>query len=118
MFSVNINEQDHISEEDVTIEQAERRRRMSGFTWPTYPPCGSFPCVNIKCCSKGKYKVTWPDLVGKSSEEAKSIITKDNAVVTVVLVHKGEPVLDDFCCNRVWLYVDDNNRVTRVPHVG
>ncbi|KAL0432549.1 UNVERIFIED_CONTAM: Subtilisin-chymotrypsin inhibitor-2A [Sesamum latifolium] len=84
----------------------------------SYPPCRSFPCQDVQCCSNGKYKIEWPELLGKTPEEAKAVIGRDNPLVTVVLVPRGTGTTDDFCCNRVWLKLDDKNRIYQVPIVG
>ncbi|KAL7155179.1 hypothetical protein ABFS83_03G058400 [Erythranthe nasuta] len=86
--------------------------------FPPYPPCAAYPCRTRECCGLFKYKTEWPNLVGMAAEQAKAIIVKDNPIVAVVLVHKDEGVVDDFCCNRVWLFVDDKNHVSQVPMVG
>ncbi|KAL7117171.1 hypothetical protein ACP275_03G055900 [Erythranthe tilingii] len=84
-----------------------------------YPPCSTFLCSDRECCgTQQKYDTVWPNLVGMAAEEAKAIITKDNPLVTVVLVHRDEATIDNFCCNRVWLFVDESNRVRKVPMVG
>lgn len=84
-----------------------------------YPPCAFSICTNPACCGNhGQYKIEWPNLVGMGAEEAKNIIYRDNPLVTVVLVHINEGITDDFCCNRVWLYIDEKNHVQQVPIVG
>ncbi|KAK4434385.1 hypothetical protein Salat_0601300 [Sesamum alatum] len=82
--------------------------------WPRYPPCVSFGCACIQCCGQGKYKVRWPELLGKTPEEATPVIVSDNPLVTVVPVPKGSGMIQDFCCNRVWLLFDGNNRVFEI----
>ncbi|XP_022876728.1 glu S.griseus protease inhibitor-like [Olea europaea var. sylvestris] len=83
-----------------------------------HPSCESGICTDPKCCSGG-YKFMWPNTLGMYGEQAKRIIEKDNPFVTAVIVHRGEGVTDDFCCNRVWVYVDEHGKVAyRVPIVG
>ncbi|KAI3460239.1 hypothetical protein Pfo_016902 [Paulownia fortunei] len=80
--------------------------------------CSSFGCTDPECCGLRNYRTIWPNLLGMDAEEAKAIILKDNPVVRVVFLHKGDATTFDFCCNRVWLWIDENNRVFRVPKVG
>ncbi|XP_056174432.1 glu S.griseus protease inhibitor-like [Syzygium oleosum] len=85
---------------------------------PRYPPCFSgYCCQDPHCCSKG-YKYSWPELVGYNGDSAKATIEKDNPLVTVYQIPEGAYRLTDFCCNRVYLWVDGNGNVTRVPTVG
>ncbi|GFQ05667.1 glu s.griseus protease inhibitor [Phtheirospermum japonicum] len=83
-----------------------------------YPPCYSGPCDSRKCCGEYTYKVTWPNVVGMTAEQATAIIVHDNPLVVVKPVPKGSVVIEDFCCNRVWLWIDENHRVYEEPMVG
>ncbi|KAF7847207.1 hypothetical protein BT93_L3227 [Corymbia citriodora subsp. variegata] len=85
-----------------------------------YPPCAYKPRCNwAECCFDGLVpsRLRWPELVGQNGEQAKTVIEKDNAYVTVVLttVKKGEI---DFCCNRVYVWIDLNGNVLEMPVVG
>ncbi|KAL3642150.1 hypothetical protein CASFOL_012965 [Castilleja foliolosa] len=83
-----------------------------------YPPCESFGCDSRECCGRG-YKFTWPNVVGMTKDEAIAIIVRDNPLVTIVLRSEGHRWrILDFCCNRVWLDIDANNRVCLEPEVG
>ncbi|OMO55590.1 Proteinase inhibitor I13, potato inhibitor I [Corchorus olitorius] len=86
-------------------------------TWPPYPPCVSGSCEDIICCAHG-HKVRWPELLGKSEQEATSTIQRENPEVTVEVLTPGRVGLNDFCCNRVYLPVDANNNVINIPSVG
>ncbi|CAA0806338.1 Serine protease inhibitor- potato inhibitor I-type family protein [Striga hermonthica] len=87
--------------------------------WRRYPPCESALCPDLLCCSfNHKYKVTWPELVGAEPEKAKAIIERENPYVTAVILYRGAKTILDFCCNRVWIHQDANNRVEYVPKVG
>ncbi|KAG8390006.1 hypothetical protein BUALT_Bualt01G0038400 [Buddleja alternifolia] len=83
-----------------------------------FPPCVSFPCDDRECCGQGKYKTTWPNLVGTGAQQAKTVITRDNPLVTVVYTYKGSIIDTDLCCNRVALLLDGNNRVIDEPMKG
>ena len=61
----------------------------------------------------------WPELVGQDvNEKTISIINKSNPNVTVVKFPEGNARIDDFCCNRVYLYFTPDNKVFKVPKVG
>ncbi|KAG8389854.1 hypothetical protein BUALT_Bualt01G0022100 [Buddleja alternifolia] len=83
-----------------------------------YPPCENTACTTRKCCARFMYKTIWPNLLGMAAEEAKAIIVQDNPLVTVVSVPPGVGVIHNFCCNRVWLWLDEKNHVQLVPKVG
>ena len=63
-------------------------------------------------------KNSWPELVGANGQEAARTIEKENKNVDARVVREGTIVPLDFRCDRVWVWVNDNNIVTRVPIVG
>lgn len=63
-------------------------------------------------------KKEWPELVGVAQAVAKAQIEKENQFVTAVPIPKDAFVTLDWCCNRVWLGVDDDGLVVGVPKVG
>ncbi|KAF7847109.1 hypothetical protein BT93_L3355 [Corymbia citriodora subsp. variegata] len=85
-----------------------------------YPPCYNAGCDRPNCCyPPGSTRVEWPELVGQSGEKAKAVIEKDNVDVTAILVPVGKGVgFDDFCCNRVYVWIDKNGNVYQTPVVG
>ncbi|KAL0360857.1 UNVERIFIED_CONTAM: hypothetical protein Sradi_3770200 [Sesamum radiatum] len=82
--------------------------------WPKYPPCYNTGCKTPRCCAGG-YKYTWPDVVGKDASEAKAIIERDNPLVGVVFVKRNQAWLTDYCCNRVYVFLDENLKVSSKP---
>lgn len=64
------------------------------------------------------YKTMWRNTLGMEGKRAKSIIENDNPLVTALIIHKGHAVLDDFCCNRVWIFINEHGKVASVPMVG
>ncbi|XP_022876727.1 inhibitor of trypsin and hageman factor-like [Olea europaea var. sylvestris] len=83
-----------------------------------YPPCANGSCTDRACCTPG-YKYRWPNTLGMDGEKAKRIIEKDNPLVTGVIVPDGNYVIDNFCCNRVWIFVNKQGKVILpVPMVG
>ncbi|KAK6146800.1 hypothetical protein DH2020_020669 [Rehmannia glutinosa] len=78
-----------------------------------YPPCAG------NSCSYHGYKTAWPELVGQAGPKCKAAIEKDNPFVTVVNVPRnGGTIEPDYCCNRVYLFVDENNVCYFIPTVG
>ncbi|KAF6174566.1 hypothetical protein GIB67_006218 [Kingdonia uniflora] len=76
------------------------------------------PCVNYTCDYANPR--TWPQLLGKPANVAKAIIERDVPEVAVILRTSDNYGIFDFCCNRVWLYVDNDARhtVNAVPKIG
>ena len=61
-------------------------------------------------------KASWPELVGKSIEEAKKIIMKDRPDVKIIEVFPvGTAVTEDFRPDRVRIFVDT---VAETPRIG
>jgi predicted MarR family transcription regulator len=61
-------------------------------------------------------KTSWPELVGKSIEEAKKTILKDRPdVKTVEVFPVGAKVTEDFRLDRVRIFVDT---VAEIPRIG
>jgi succinyl-CoA synthetase beta subunit len=63
----------------------------------------------------GGNKTSWPELVGKSVEEAKKVILKDKPEAKIIVVLAGSIVTMDYRTDRVRLFVDT---VAEVPIVG
>jgi len=63
-------------------------------------------------------KQSWPELVGKSDEEAKSVITADRPDVQVIVMNKNSPCTRDLCWTRVRIFVDDGHKVVSTPTTG
>ncbi|KAK4400410.1 Proteinase inhibitor [Sesamum angolense] len=63
-------------------------------------------------------KSSWPELLGQSGDIAVATIERENPLVTAIIVPPETVVIPTFQCDRVWVYVDDNNNVIRVPTIG
>ncbi|KAL1220226.1 Proteinase inhibitor [Cardamine amara subsp. amara] len=87
------------------------------FHLPRYPPCVSGSCTDLECCAGG-YKYMWPELVGETGEKAKMTIEKENPNVGVAFLRSGDRRIEDFCCNRVFVYLNSHGTVTRSPKIG
>ena len=49
---------------------------------------------------------------------AEATIERENPSVDAIIVEEGSVVPQDFRCDRVWVWVDKNGIVTRVPIIG
>ncbi|KAI3895287.1 hypothetical protein MKX03_011020 [Papaver bracteatum] len=75
-------------------------------------------CIDDGCAESGLK--SWPQLLGKPAAVAKYTIERDLPYVTAVIIPIGSEIIFDFCCNRVWLVVnnDPQRTVAQVPRVG
>ncbi|XP_038714046.1 inhibitor of trypsin and hageman factor-like [Tripterygium wilfordii] len=67
-------------------------------------------------CPPGKS--SWPELVGTKGEVAEGIIERENINVNAIVVPEGSSVILDFRCDRVWVWVNKDGVVYRVPRIG
>ncbi|GFZ08769.1 hypothetical protein Acr_20g0005770 [Actinidia rufa] len=63
-------------------------------------------------------KSSWPELVGVEEKTAAATIERENPLVDAKIVPEGSFVIKNFLCTRVWVWVDVNNIVKRVPIIG
>ncbi|KAL2238008.1 UNVERIFIED_CONTAM: hypothetical protein Sindi_0992500 [Sesamum indicum] len=64
-------------------------------------------------------KKAWPELVGVSGKIAVKTIEEENSLVTAIIVPPTQPWIPaDFRCGRVFVFVDDEGNVKRVPTIG
>ncbi len=49
---------------------------------------------------------------------AEATIERENPLVDAKIVPKGSVVIQDYRCDRVWVWVDKNGVVYRVPNIG
>ena len=65
-------------------------------------------------------KTEWPELVGKTAEEAKKIIEveKGHEVSQIQVIPSGHMVTMDFRMNRVRMFVDKAGKVKDPPRIG
>ncbi|XP_031386017.1 uncharacterized protein LOC116199692 isoform X2 [Punica granatum] len=75
------------------------------------------PCIPGRTgCPHGKY--CWPELYGTSGEKALAVIKRENPMVMASIVKVGTAVIMDYCCDRVWVLVNNSGVVIRVPTIG
>jgi Potato inhibitor I family len=60
----------------------------------------------------------WPELVGKSGEEAKITLAEHHPALKVFVIPQSSMVTMDYNVHRVRLFVDDHGVITQVPRVG
>ncbi|CAJ2628093.1 Inhibitor of trypsin and hageman factor [Trifolium pratense] len=63
-------------------------------------------------------KNSWPELVGVEGKVAAATIERENPLVKANIVPEGSVVIQDFRCDRVWVWVDKNGIVKQVPTIG
>ncbi|XP_055960490.1 glu S.griseus protease inhibitor-like [Mercurialis annua] len=63
-------------------------------------------------------KDLWPELVGINGEAATVKIMSENPKVQAQTVKEGSPVSGYFRCDRVRVFIDDTNTVSRVNSIG
>ncbi|KFK36788.1 hypothetical protein AALP_AA4G170800 [Arabis alpina] len=63
-------------------------------------------------------KNSWPELVGTNGDYAASVIERENSKVNAIVILDGTPVITDFRCDRVWVRVNRNRTVVKVPKAG
>ncbi|XP_062150152.1 proteinase inhibitor-like [Alnus glutinosa] len=63
-------------------------------------------------------KNSWPELVGEQGTVAEATIERENSLVNAVIVEEGSFVTQDFRCDRVWVWVNENGTVCSVPTIG
>ncbi|KAE8767232.1 putative proteinase inhibitor [Hordeum vulgare] len=95
----------------VTAEWRSNRVRILVDT----PAESRMSCAAPKAPAGEEKKTSWPEVVGKSIEEAKEVILKDMPDADIVVLPAGSPVTLDFRTNRVRIFVDT---VASTPHIG
>jgi hypothetical protein len=63
-------------------------------------------------------KSEWPELLGRPWREAKTVIETDRPELTVIVVPPGSVVTQDWREDRVWLFIDADENVVKLPRIG
>ncbi|UJR36700.1 hypothetical protein I4U23_029417 [Adineta vaga] len=63
-------------------------------------------------------KTCWPELIGKTAEEAVQVIKDESGLSKVHVCGPGSRTTRDVDDERVRVYVDEENKVTTKPTVG
>jgi hypothetical protein len=61
---------------------------------------------------------SWPDLVGKTVEEARFVIENDFPGVSIQVVEQHSMVTHDYRTNRVRLFVNEYGIIVSIPRNG
>ncbi|KAH1042416.1 hypothetical protein GYH30_024621 [Glycine max] len=67
---------------------------------------------------KIKGKFSWPELVGVQGTVAEATIERENPSVNAIIVPLGSVVTTDLRSDRVWVWVNKDGIVNRVPKIG
>ena len=75
---------------------------------------------NMADAKEKKTKSTWPELIGKSGEEAKAAIVAEvgDSITRIGIIQVGSMMAKDYRQNRVRIIVDDHGIVVRAPTIG
>ncbi|XP_057521501.1 glu S.griseus protease inhibitor-like [Amaranthus tricolor] len=64
-------------------------------------------------------KKAWPELLGMDGEAARIIILKENPlIIWAKIIPLNRIVTMDYICRRVWIRVDCQGKVAKVPVIG
>ncbi|KAL7160368.1 hypothetical protein ABFS83_01G090600 [Erythranthe nasuta] len=63
-------------------------------------------------------KRSWPELIGVPGNVGEATIERENPLVNAIILPPGTAHILNFRCDRVWVFVDGNGNVTRVPSIG
>jgi len=63
-------------------------------------------------------KEQWPELVGKTGDDALAAIKKERPELTVQVCQMNAPCTMDYRTDRVRIFVDNNGKVTNPPQTG
>nr|P01053.2 RecName: Full=Subtilisin-chymotrypsin inhibitor-2A; Short=CI-2A [Hordeum vulgare]ABW71682.1 chymotrypsin inhibitor-2 [Hordeum vulgare subsp. vulgare]ABW71687.1 chymotrypsin inhibitor-2 [Hordeum vulgare subsp. spontaneum]ABW71757.1 chymotrypsin inhibitor-2 [Hordeum vulgare f. agriocrithon]ABW71691.1 chymotrypsin inhibitor-2 [Hordeum vulgare subsp. spontaneum]ABW71693.1 chymotrypsin inhibitor-2 [Hordeum vulgare subsp. spontaneum] len=74
--------------------------------------------VNTGAGDRHNLKTEWPELVGKSVEEAKKVILQDKPEAQIIVLPVGTIVTMEYRIDRVRLFVDKLDNIAQVPRVG
>jgi hypothetical protein len=82
------------------------------------PPSGTKPVVDVTVVPM-EDKTQWPELMGKSCDEAKTTLEGLNGGhYEIQVVYPGDQETKDFRFNRIRLYVDESCIITEIPLIG
>ncbi|XP_031473454.2 glu S.griseus protease inhibitor-like isoform X1 [Nymphaea colorata] len=64
-------------------------------------------------------KQSWPELVGQAGEVAEPVIKGQNPFVKdVIIVRNDTKLIENFRCDRVWIFTNPDGTISRIPTVG
>jgi hypothetical protein len=78
----------------------------------------SIVCFNLHITCVHAGKSSWPELLGVDGKCAVETIERENSLVEAIIVPEGSSIIEDFRCDRVWVWVDKDGIVYLVPAIG
>lgn len=63
-------------------------------------------------------KDTWPELIGKTAEEAKAAINAEAPGLHVEILEEGSFVTFDYKTDRVRIFVNQEGKISLAPSIG
>lgn len=79
-------------------------------------------CLPVCCCpcntESGEPKIEWPELVGKTADEAKAAVEKEAPGFTIQVIGHDMMATADYRCERIRIWLGKDNRVSQPPRVG
>jgi len=63
-------------------------------------------------------KEQWPELVGKTGDEAKEAVKHDRPDVNVEVLNEKSPTTMDYRVDRVRIFINDEGKVVGPPQTG
>ncbi len=79
---------------------------------------GHLPEATLSALPPVPDKDRWPELVGEPQDMAVAVIKKDRPDVHAELLPEGSAVIMNYCPTRVWVFLDNEGRVARMPVLG
>jgi hypothetical protein len=79
-------------------------------------------CLKLSCCfaaaEDGEPKIEWPELQGKTADEAKAGLEKDAPRFKIQVIGPDMMATADYRCERIRIWLNKQQRVSQPPRVG
>jgi len=66
----------------------------------------------------GQPKTEWPELVGKTADEAKQVLEREAPGRRIVVLRPGMCITADYRTDRIKVWLDADGMVARPPRIG
>ncbi|UJR08442.1 hypothetical protein I4U23_012712 [Adineta vaga] len=76
------------------------------------------PVILVKKSTPKLNRQQWPELVGKTGQEAVQTIKQETGFKNVMTINEGSVITMDFCSNRVRVFVNKKGIVSRTPTIA
>jgi hypothetical protein len=101
----------------VVTKRAMKTLRLSSFVI-LFLLCSILPCTTACESTMEEGKTSWPELVGKTGEEAKQVIQDQYPDFNIQIIPENSMVTMDYRTDRVRVFINANGIVTGTPQVG